>query len=262
MIELRMHLSRGKVSLFAWPLAMGLVLTLYCSVYGAMFTELENQKALLTALPEAMTKMFDDNMITSGAGFVDSVFFSLLGFVLLTIAAITWGQSLTVAPFAAGELELVLAHGFSRSQYFWQRTLAILLRSLLAAIVVAAVLLLLNQPNQLSLTPAGIAAAIVCWQLHGLLIAGVTAAAGAATKKRNLAVAAGATLAVASFLTQALGKMLDSLSWLLNFSPLHWLFHDNPLETATLPAAATAVSILTLLSFISAWRLFLIQDLT
>lgn len=228
--EFRAQLRRGRVSLVAWPLAMGAVLSLYASVFGAMFNDIQASAQMMNSLPDAMTKLFSDQLVTSGSGFIYSVFFSLIGFVLLSIASVSWGQGIIAGLADSGELELSAARGISRRSFFNQRTIAVFFRMLICALVVGLVLWFFNGYSHLDLQAGGTVVAIVGWMGHGALIVALTNLVGVYTLKRSAAIAAGACVAVWSYLAQAVGKLLDSLSWLCWFSPQYWIFRSNPLD--------------------------------
>lgn len=261
--EFLAQLRRGKVSLVAWPLAMGAVLSLYASVFGAMFNDIQASAQMMNSLPDAMTKLFSDQLVTSGAGFIYSVFFSLIGFVLLSIASVTWGQGLIAGLADSGELELSAARGISRQSFFFQRITAIILRILLCGIVVAIVLSAFNGSSHLDLQTGGTAVAIAGWMGHGALIVALTNLIGVYTLKRSAAIAAGASFAVWSYLTQAVGKLLDSLSWLCWCSPQYWMFRTNPLDGVELGTwwALAVIWVLALLITLATLALYQRRDL-
>src|SRR3546814_2524257 len=58
----------------------------------------------------------------------DLTFFGLIGFLLLTIAAISWGSAAIAGAEESGKLELNLAHGVSRTQYALESALAVLVK--------------------------------------------------------------------------------------------------------------------------------------
>ncbi|MDO5684851.1 MAG: hypothetical protein Q4G37_01965 [Bifidobacterium sp.] len=231
--ECALQLRRGRVSLIAWPVAMSAILSLYCTVFGAMLDDIKAQQQTIHEMPEAMQKLFSDNMMSDGASFVYTVFFSLIGFILLSIASVTWGQSVVAGPSDSGELELSASRGIARASFLGQRIAAIVLRMVIVGVAISLVLAGFNGHSQLGLTAGGEAVAIVGWLGHGALVGAVTNLVGVATLKRSAAIAAGTSVAVWSYLAQAVGKLLDSLQWMCWLSPQYWIFRDNPLADIT-----------------------------
>lgn len=84
---------------------------------------------MVSQMPEALTKTVGFDAITTGAGYAQSTLYGLLGFVLITIASISWGSSAVAGAEENGRLELTLAHSVSRSGYYLNMLLALLVRT-------------------------------------------------------------------------------------------------------------------------------------
>ena len=115
-------------SLLGWTIGIAGVLFLYLPLYPSIGAS-DQMKQLIDSLPEQLVDTLGYNQITSGAGYTEATFYGLMGFLLLTIAAVMWGSSLAAAE-ESGRAELDLAHGIGRGSYALETALSVLVRLL------------------------------------------------------------------------------------------------------------------------------------
>ena len=224
---LRRTLADSWRSTIAWAVGLAAAISLYLPLYPSIGGE--EMAALISSMPEEMMNTFGFDQIATGAGYTQSTFFGLIGFVLLTIAGSSWGASAIAGAEESGRLELTLAHGVSRTQYALESALAILVRLVVLvglALVLASVL---NDPSELGLEPANIVAVSAALLGLILLISTVALAVGALTGRRSAAVGAGAGVAVVGYVLNAIGNQSADLEWLHRFSPYDWAYANTPL---------------------------------
>jgi ABC-2 type transport system permease protein len=184
---------------------------------------------LLDSLPPELVNAIGYNQIATGAGYVQSTFYGLMGFLLLTIAGISWGTAAIAGDEETGSLELTLAHGVSRTQVVVERTAAVIVRLAWLGLLSAVVVIALNDSADLGIEPAhafAVAAALVGLTL---LSAAVSIAVGAITGRRLFATAAGAGVAVLGYTLNAVANQSTDLDPLHAWSPLHWAYGNTPL---------------------------------
>ncbi|WP_404474331.1 ABC transporter permease subunit [Microbacterium aerolatum] len=214
-------------SLLGWTLGIAAVLFLYLPLYPSLGASAELQ-SLIDSLPQELVDTLGYDQIASGAGYTEATFYGLLGFLLLTIAAVIWGSSLASAE-ESGRAELDLAHGIGRSQYALETALSVLVRLLWLGVFAGLVVWAMNGPAELELEPARIVGASVSLVGLAFLAAGAALLAGAATGRRIWATGVGAGISVLGYILQALAKQSSDLEWLNALSPYAWVYRQSPL---------------------------------
>ncbi|MGK0722161.1 ABC transporter permease subunit [Leucobacter sp. W1478] len=220
------HSARG---LLVWAFAIAGVLFLYLPLYPSIGGASELQ-GIIDSLPPELIAALGYDQITTGAGYTQSTFFGLMGYVLTIIAATSWGSALIAGAWETGELELNLAHGVSRTRVALEAGLTLLVKIAVLLGVTGAVILALDGPAELGLESVNVAAALL--GLGGLaFLSGAGALLGGAlTGRRSIATGVGAGLAVLGFAFQAVARQSRELEWLQNLSPFHWAYDPYPLQ--------------------------------
>lgn len=214
-------------SLIGWSLGIIAVLSLYLPLYPALGGEA--LKNVLASLPPELVKTIGYDNITSGAGYAQSTFYGLLGFLLVAIAATSWGTSAIAGDEETGSLELTLAHGVSRTQLVLERSLALAVRVLWFGVLSGGIILALNGSAQLEIKPINVLAITASYVGLGLVIGLIAVAVGALTGRRVYALAAGAGLAILGYALNAVANQNADLEWLHAISPYHWAYGASPL---------------------------------
>ncbi|GAB3597823.1 ABC transporter permease subunit [Microbacterium tumbae] len=215
-------------SLAGWTIGLAAVLFLYLPLYPSFGASAELQQ-LIDSLPRELVETIGYDQISSGAGYTQSTFYGLMGFLLLTIAAVIWGSAAIAGAEESGRLELDLAHGVGRTGYALESALAVLVRLIWLGAFSGAVVWALDASAELDLEPGRVVGASAA--LVGLAFLTTSAAllAGAATGRRIWATGVGAGIAVLGYILQALAKQSDNLEWLNVLSPYAWVYHRSPL---------------------------------
>ena len=214
-------------SLAGWTIGIAAVLFLYLPLYPSIGAS-DQMKQLIDSLPKELIETLGYEQITSGAGYTEATFYGLIGFLLLTIAAVLWGSTLAAAE-ESGRAELDLAHGIGRGRYALETALSVLLRLLWLGTFAGLVVWALNGPAELELEGPRIVGASAALVALAFLTAGAALLAGAATGRRIWATGVGAGIAVVGYILQALAKQSADLEWLNALSPYAWVFRQSPL---------------------------------
>lgn len=215
-------------SLVGWSLGVVAAISLYVPLFPSIGGNPDMQ-AILDSMPPELINAIGYDEITTGAGYTQSTFYGLIGLLLLTIAATSWGTAAIAGDEEAGSLELTLAHGVSRTRVVLERTLALVVRLAWLALLSAAMVLALNSSAGLGIeAPNAFAAAAA---LLGLtLLSGTGAiAVGSLTGRRVYATAAGAGIAIVSYAVNAVANQSADLDALHRWSPYHWAYGTPPL---------------------------------
>lgn len=212
-----------------WSLGIAAVLFLYLPLYPS-FGANGQLEDVIKALPPQLIQTLGYDQIASGAGYAQSTFYGLMGFLLLTIAAVIWGSAAIAGAEESGRLELDLAHGIGRAQYVAESALAVLVRLLWLGALSGAIVLALNDPAELSIHPPHIVGAALALTGLAFLSAMAGLFAGALTGRRAWATGAAAAVAVLGYVFQAVAKQSKDLEWLNALSPYAWVYHQPPLK--------------------------------
>ena len=222
------HVLRTEArSTMVWSAAVALVAGLYTSAY----TTISGSKAVAVGnLPHGLVTALDLGAIGTPAGYLASTVYGILGPALLLVFTVTRAARLLAGQEEDGTLELELAHPVSRAQVYTERWAATAVAALWLVVVLTVAVLLAGRLIGLGVGVGSLVAASAGLALLVLAVGAVTFAAGAATGRRTVALAAGAGLGLASYVANALGASVG-LPWLVDLSPWSWYLGAQPLTT-------------------------------
>lgn len=225
-------LTDGWRSLAGWAAGFTATLCLYLPIFPSMSGNSQMQQ-LIDSLPPELTRTINYQQIDTGAGYTQSTFFGLMGFLLFSIAAISWGAAAIGGDEESGQLELTLAHGVTRVGVAVQRFAALVVKVLALALVAFLVILFWNGPAELDLDLANLV--VTCLLFAGLALVSGSAAllCGALTGRRAGGIGGGAAVAVLGYVLNAIANQSTDLEWLHGLSPYHAAFGNSPLANGT-----------------------------
>ncbi|MCU1481710.1 MAG: transporter permease [Subtercola sp.] len=227
----RRAIAESWRSTLGWTLGVAAALLLYLPLFPSIGGAGSQMGQLIANLPPQLVNALGYNDITSGAGYTESTFFGLLGFVLIVMAATSWSTAAIAGDEENGTLDLTLAHAVSRQQLVLERTLAVVVRLAWLALVSAVLVLALNSSARLDLTAGDVLDVTAAYLGLGLVSATLGLAVGALTGRRMYATAAAAGVAVLGYVLNAIGNQSPDLERLRDVSPYGWAFHHTPLAT-------------------------------
>ena len=225
---MRRQLAETWRGLIGWSLGLAGVVGMYLPLYSTIGGNPEFL-AIIDSLPPELVAALSYDQITTGAGYTQGTVHGLIGFVLVTIAAVSWGSSIIAGDEERGTLELVLAHGVSRTQVVLERFAAIALKLVALTALLGLMVLGLNETASLELSWEGIVSGSLALLGLGLLTAAVGTMAGAIVGRRTLATGAAAGVAVLGYALNALGNQNPDLEWMHVLSPYFWAYGAEPL---------------------------------
>ncbi|HEU4808313.1 MAG TPA: ABC transporter permease subunit [Homoserinimonas sp.] len=224
----RRALADSWSSLIGWSLGIVAAIMLYLPLFPS-FGGNEEMQALLDSLPPELVNAIGYDQISTGSGYAQSTFYGLIGFVLLTIAATSWGTTAVAGDEETGSLELTLAHNVSRSQVVLERSAAVIIRLAWLGLLSAILVIALNDAAELDIEPAHAFAGAAAIVGLTLLSGTVSVAVGALTGRRLYATAAGSGIAVLAYTVNAVANQSEDLDALHKWSPYHWAYGNSPL---------------------------------
>jgi ABC-2 type transport system permease protein len=225
-------LTDGWRSVLGWAVGFVAALSLYLPIFPSLSGNSQMQQ-LIDSLPPELTRTINYQQIDTGAGYTQSTFFGLIGFLLISIAAISWGAAAIGGDEESGQLELTLAHGVTRIGVAVQRFAALIVKVLALALVAFLVILIWNGPAGLTLDVANLAVTCLLFGELALLSGAAALLSGALTGRRSWGIGGGATVAVLGYVFNAIGNQSQDLEWLHRLSPYHAAFGNSPLVNGT-----------------------------
>ncbi|MBT2484429.1 MULTISPECIES: ABC transporter permease subunit [unclassified Microbacterium] len=236
----RRALRESWRGLLGWTLGVAAVLFMYLPLFPSIGGNGEMQQ-IIESLPPELVNALGYDQIGTGAGYTQGTFYGLIGFLLLTIAAIGWGAGAIAGAEESGRLELDLAHGIGRASHALQSAAAILVRLLWLSVFAAVVILGLNESAKLEIEPARIIDATVVFLGLTMLAGSLALFVGAITGRKTFGIAAGAGSAVVGYAFNAIANQAPDAEWLRYLSPYSWAFHQPPLVEGLDPVGAIAL---------------------
>ncbi len=245
-------------SFVLWGLALGGVAAMYTSFWPLMDTA--EMAGLLDSMPEALIQAMGYDRIGTPGGYITSTVYGLVGPALLLVYAISKGARLIAGEEEDGTLELELTAPVSRLRVYFERLAAlwVLLLGLTTILGLSTYTLVLILKMAV---PATNVLAGTLGLLLFLLGMGTSAfAVGATFGRRALALGLGSALAVAAFMLNAIGPVVD-LAWMSAISPFSWYLGENPLDNGFDVFGLLRLAIIPPVAAAAGWVRFLRRDL-
>ncbi len=245
----RAVLGRRRRAMVLWSVVVAALAALYIAFWPSVGADGDVMAASVTALPEQLVAALGLAAIATPAGYLAATVYGLVAPALLLVLAVGSGAQVLAAAEEDATLELELTSPVSRRQVYLERLL-----SLWAVLVVVVAALTLAVLVAAPLAGMDVGAGRVLAASAGLLALGValgvalgtvTLAVGAATGRRTVALAAGAGLAVASYVAQALATTVRGAAWLADVSPWSWYLGGDSLAEGFDPAGLLLLAALT-----------------
>lgn len=236
----RRALRESWRGLLGWMLGIAGVLFMYLPLFPSIGGNGQMQQ-IIDSMPAELVKTLGYEQISTGAGYAQGTFYGLIGFLLLTIAAIGWGADAVAGAEESGRLELDLAHGIGRTSYALESSAAILARLLWLGAFAGALVLALNDSAALDIEPWHVVDATIVFVGLTLLSGTLALFVGALTGRRSAGIAAGAGVAVAAYAFNAIANQVEDAEWLRFLSPYSWAYHRAPLLDGLDPVGAAAL---------------------
>ena len=221
--------------LIGWSLGLAAAAFLYLPIYPSM-SQASGMQDLVDTLPPELVKSLNYDQIGTGPGYTQATLFGLIGFLLLSIAATSWGAGALGGDEESGRLELTLAHAVTRVRVAVARFLAIVVKILALSVLLFVLVLVQNESSQLQIETENLVGTCLLFGGLSLLTASVALFCGALTGRRVGGIAGGTAVAVVGYVFNALGNQSAELEWLHNLSPYYWAFGGSPLSSGADPA--------------------------
>ncbi|KFF59540.1 ABC transporter permease [Cryobacterium sp. MLB-32] len=216
-------------SLVGWGLGLVAATSLYLPIYPSMGGSAQMQD-LIDTLPKELVRSLNYDQIGTGPGYAQATIFGLIAFLLLSIAAISWGASALGGDEESGQLELTLAHAVTRVQVAVARFAALAVRVIALSLLLGALILFWNSPAQLEIDAVNLFGTSLLFAGLILLSGSAALLCGAVGGRRVWGIGGGAAVAVGGYVFNAIGNQSADVEWLHTLSPYYWAFGHNPLS--------------------------------
>jgi ABC-2 type transport system permease protein len=214
----------------------------FTAVYTGFYANFQGAAELKQdALPQGMLDFLGIADMLSPAGYLQATVFSLIGPLLVLMCAVTLAARTIARPEEDGGMELLLANPLSRTAFAGQRLLAAGTAVAAVAAVPWLVLVAVVPAIGMDIPLRNVAAACAGLVALAWCFTGIAFLAGAASGRRGTVLAVTGVVAVATYMANAIGGMLDGWGWLRWLSPFHYFIGTDPLHTGWHPAHLLAL---------------------
>lgn len=231
-------------SLVWWMVAIALLVAMYVGIWPSVRGQ-PSMADFLNQMPEAFRSLF----ATAGADFTTPVGYiqiELMSFVApitLLLYAIGRGVSAIAGEEENHTLELLLSAPVGRTRILLEKFVAMATGIAFLAVVTGVALVAEGELADMALPSQKVAAAMVHLALLALVFGTLALALSAATGRTGLSRGVPAALAVAAYVVNGLGPVVDWLRPLQKYSPFYQYVGHDPLRNGVdLPSVAIAAA--------------------
>lgn len=215
----------------------------FTAIYTSFYSQFQGAAELKQdALPKGMLDFLGIADMLSPAGYLQATIFSLIGPLLVLMCAVTVVARTIARPEEDGGMELMLANPLSRTAFAGQRLAAAGAVVTVVAAIPWILLMIIVPAADIGIALSNVAAAGAGLVALAWCFAGIAFLVGAATGKRTNVLAVTGVLAVATYMANAIGGMVDGWHWLRWLSPFHYFIGTDPLHTGWHPAHLLALA--------------------
>lgn len=241
-------LREQRRSIALWACSLAAVTALYIGFWPTLGTGAE-MEAMIENLPDAMVAAMGWDRIGSAPGYLESTIYALIAPALLLVFGVGAGARLLAGEEESGTLELEVSAPIGRRQVLVQRFAALTVQLAVLCLALATVTIGMVVALGMDVAVGNVLAAALGLWLFVLAMAAVAFAAGAASGRRSVAMATGASVAVLAYLANSLAPMVQGGDWMHLISPFSWYLEGDPLvEGVAVGFAALALLIVVVLA--------------
>lgn len=239
-------------ALLWWALGLAWVVLVYVGGYRS-YVEAGFMSQKVPGFVRAFMGTTD---FSAPAGYVNAIVYTLLGPLLVILAATFAGARAVAGDEEDGMLDVLVAYPVSRVRLLAERAGALAVSNAWLGFVVWAVVSAAATANDMGIGLGRIAAASTGLALLGLVFGLVAMTVGAFTGRRALSLGLTAAVALMSYLLNNLAPLLGDLKWLRQVSLFHYYLGGDALRAgfdwsrlAVLAALAAGLLLLSMWGF-------------
>ena len=245
-------LADQRRSLLWWAVGLSWVIAVYVGGYTSYV-----ESGLVTEdVPDFVSTIMGTSNFFDPSGFVTGIVYTLLGSLLVVLAATFAGARSVAGDEEDGMLDVLLGHPVSRTSFVVQRASALAVTMAWFGFVVWAAVAVAAAANDMGLGLDHIAAASLGLAMTGLVFGLLALTVGALTGSRALALGVTAAVALTSYLLNALSPLLGDFDWLGRLSVFHYYLGEDPLRNGfDWPGLGVLTTIAIVLLLVAMWGL-------
>ncbi|MEV5632032.1 ABC transporter permease subunit [Micromonospora tulbaghiae] len=228
---IRKSLRDYRRAVAGWMVGVGLFVAIYVSSWSQFKGDPEAAESAARRVPQGMQTALGFQDLSSGAGYLQAVIYTVFVPLLMIMAATVFGTRAIAGPEEAGVLDLLLANPISRRQVVLQRFAALATAVVAVGTVTWLLVLVLAAVLDMKVAASRISAASLGLLLVGLCFGTLALAVSAFVGRRPVVLAVTGSVAVATYLLHALGNQFDAIRPLRWLSPFHYYLGADPLHT-------------------------------
>jgi ABC-2 type transport system permease protein len=224
-----------------WPtfwVAMGMGLMAgYFALLFPTYSRIINLNEILEKMGPA-AKMLGATLgdASTLTGFLHIELFSMILPALIVMYAAGMASGFTAGEESRGTIDVLLSYPISRTRLVLEKSLAVLLGCIVAAIVVWLLTVAGAAASGSELPGDKLAAALVMLVLLGLAFGAIALAVAAGTGNRAAAIGAAVGLMVVMYLVDALATIVDGLNMIRPLSLFRYYMGGDPLRHGVIPS--------------------------
>ncbi len=208
--------------------ALGFVVT--SLIYVASYKTYADTGMLDMELPESLGILMGAMDFATPDGYLNTVYFSLIGAVLTVIFSVVIGARAIAGDEESGMLDLFLAYPVSRTSFLLQRFAALVAGIVLMGGVIFVAITVSAGISEMGIPLGNILAACTALVLMDIVFGTAALCIGALTGRGSMALGITAALAVAAFLANNLGPMFEGIESVQKLSPFYYYLDGYPLR--------------------------------
>lgn len=198
---------------------------------GPMYTFIdETLVTLADAFPEGVLALFGGGDLSTPEGWYQIETFGLMAPISFMVVTVTLGAKALAGEEAQRTMGLLLANPIKRSTVVIEKTLTMLVYSLLLAIALYSGVALGSMFGGLGISGVNIAATVLLSALLGLVFGGLALALSALTGQVRVAVFGSIGVALVAFVANGFLPLSESLEGLAKWTPVHYYLSSDPLN--------------------------------
>jgi ABC-2 type transport system permease protein len=225
-VVLDQTLREQRRTLMWWSLGLVVV----ALVYAGGYRQYAEAGMMETEVPEFLDALMGGDDMSSPAGYLNMVIYTLLAPLLVVLASAFAGARAVAGEEEDGMLEVLLGHPLGRGHYVLERFAALAVGALWLGAVVWLAVYGSARFADMGLGAWRVAAASAGLAMLGLNFGALALAAGAATGRRGWALGITAAVALGAHLVNNLAPQTEHLAFLQKLSPFYYYLGGDPLR--------------------------------
>jgi ABC-2 type transport system permease protein len=256
-------LRDGRRAQIAWSIGMVLLAAYVTSLWPTVRENSAQFNEFLESAPDALRAFAGGVRVdfTTGPGYLNSQVFSFMVPLLFLIFAVRLGARATAGEEQAGTMDLLLSTPVTRLQVVGHKFVAMITATALLAAVLWAAFAVGAVAMDMGVSLWNLAAVVGSAALLGLAFGSLALLVGALRGRRGAAVAVTSSVAVATYLMNAIAAIAPDIEDLRLFSPFNYYNGADPLRNGADPGHLILLGGLAALFFIAALGAFERRDI-